>query len=133
MHDVPIGTNSIMLRRETVDYANGFDESFKRHQDWEFLTRVLDKYKIAHVDYIGSERYFTNRHIAPNPQVYEKNRIHFLEKIEYIVKKLNITQQKRFYDMHYTDIGKEYLKSGNIKESIKWARKTLKTSLQTRR
>ncbi|WBL14825.1 glycosyltransferase family 2 protein [Sutcliffiella sp. NC1] len=40
-------TSSIMLKRECYDYLKGFDEKYKRHQDFEFLLRFFEKYKIG--------------------------------------------------------------------------------------
>lgn len=49
-----IGAGSnLMLRRSVVEDVGGFDESFKRNQDQEFLTRVLFKYKLAYVPIEG--------------------------------------------------------------------------------
>lgn len=42
--------SNLLLRKSVVDEINGYDESFKRNQDIEFLARVLEKYKIAYID-----------------------------------------------------------------------------------
>jgi len=49
---VAAGSN-LMIRRSVFEDLNGFDESFKRNQDQEFLTRILLKYKLAYADAIG--------------------------------------------------------------------------------
>lgn len=40
-------TSSIMMRVSCYHDINGFDESFKRHQDFEFLLRFFKKYSIG--------------------------------------------------------------------------------------
>lgn len=46
-----IGSGSnFMIRREIVCEVGGFDESFERNQDLEFLVRVLKKYKMKYID-----------------------------------------------------------------------------------
>lgn len=45
--------STLMLKRCVIDDIGGFDTSFKRHQDWEFLIRVFRKYKIAFIPYLG--------------------------------------------------------------------------------
>lgn len=40
-------TVTLMFRRECYEGINGFDERFKRHQDFEFLLRFFEKYKIG--------------------------------------------------------------------------------------
>ena len=42
--------SNLFLRKQVVDEVNGYDESFQRNQDIEFLVRVLEKYKLAYVD-----------------------------------------------------------------------------------
>lgn len=45
--------SNLMIRRSVVEDMNGFDETFTRNQDIEFLSRILERYKILYVDYIG--------------------------------------------------------------------------------
>lgn len=49
---VHAGSN-LMVRRCVVEELNGFDESFLRNQDVEFLVRLLKRYKLAYVDVSG--------------------------------------------------------------------------------
>ena len=49
---VHAGSN-LMVRRNVVEELNGFDESFLRNQDVEFLVRILKKYKLGFVDVLG--------------------------------------------------------------------------------
>ena len=49
---VHAGSN-LMVRRKIVEEIEGFDETFPRNQDVEFLVRILKKYKIAHACEMG--------------------------------------------------------------------------------
>lgn len=42
--------SNLLLRKKVVDEVHGYDESFRRNQDIEFLARVTEKYKVAYVD-----------------------------------------------------------------------------------
>ena len=42
--------SNLFLRKIVVDEINGYDESFKRNQDIEFMVRALEHYKIAYID-----------------------------------------------------------------------------------
>lgn len=42
--------SNLLLRKQVVDEINGYDESFKRNQDIEFMVRALENYKLAYVD-----------------------------------------------------------------------------------
>ncbi|OFU49969.1 glycosyltransferase family 2 protein [Aerococcus sp. HMSC10H05] len=45
--------SNFMIRKEIIDEVNGFDETFQRNQDLEFMSRILLKYKIKYVNYMG--------------------------------------------------------------------------------
>ena len=45
--------SNLLVRKDAFMAINGFDESFKRNQDIEFLARLLQKYKIAYSEYCG--------------------------------------------------------------------------------
>lgn len=42
--------SNLFLRRSVVEEIGGFDESFMRNQDIEFLARAAEKYKLAYID-----------------------------------------------------------------------------------
>lgn len=44
------GGSNLLIRRCIVEEINGFDESFKRNQDIEFMVRVFENYKVAFVN-----------------------------------------------------------------------------------
>ncbi len=49
---IAAGSN-LLVKREVIEEINGFDESFKRNQDLEFLVRILQKYKLAYDSHLG--------------------------------------------------------------------------------
>ncbi len=52
--------SNLMVRKKVYEELNGFDESFKRNQDLEFLVRALKNYKIAFADVLGLRIYMHN-------------------------------------------------------------------------
>lgn len=42
--------STLLAETEHVEAIGGFDEAFVRHQDWEFLIRLLERGKCAYVD-----------------------------------------------------------------------------------
>lgn len=51
MRSIYIGSGSnLLVRKSIADEIGGYDESFKRNQDFEFLTRLLENYKLAYID-----------------------------------------------------------------------------------
>lgn len=41
--------SNVLLRKRVVDEIGGYDESFKRNQDIEFMTRAFEHYKVAYI------------------------------------------------------------------------------------
>jgi glycosyltransferase involved in cell wall biosynthesis len=56
--DIRIGTAAPIIKKTAFYAIGGFDESFKRHQDWEFFTRLTDVYKIMAVPEAFYNRYY---------------------------------------------------------------------------
>ena len=119
-----VGSSLIMIKRSVYEEFNGFDESFKRHQDWEFLTRIFTKYKLASTHQIGVVKINLDRNSATNPQKFENNRIYFLEKMARIIDSLPQKNSKEIYDEHYSSIAKEYFKAFQLGGMLKWCQKT---------
>lgn len=42
--------SNLFIRKKVVDEIHGYDETFIRNQDIEFLVRVLEHYKLAYID-----------------------------------------------------------------------------------
>lgn len=45
-NEIHFNTSSLLFRRSVIEELNGFDESYKRHQDYELLLRYFRKWKI---------------------------------------------------------------------------------------
>ncbi|RDZ35269.1 MULTISPECIES: glycosyltransferase family A protein [unclassified Haloferax] len=76
-------TSTLMVRSQAVQAVNGFDESFQRHQDWEFLIRLLDIGKISFVDEPLVIRGDTGR---PSAHIYELEKSRYLRKYQELVR-----------------------------------------------
>lgn len=93
---VNAGSN-LLIRRKFYDMINGFDESFKRNQDHEFLVRLLKVCKIAYVkepglvysigttnvtyDYEAVIKHYINAFKADIDQLPDKDKKDFYERI----------------------------------------------------
>lgn len=45
-NEIHFNTSSLLFRRSVIEELNGFDESYRRHQDYELLLRYFRKWKI---------------------------------------------------------------------------------------
>ena len=119
-----VGSSLVMIKRTVYEEFNGFDESFKRHQDWEFLTRIFTRYKLASTGKIGIVKINLNRNVANDPKKFEANRLYYLDRMSNIINSLPSKNAQEIYDMHYTSIAKEYFKVHQFVDVIRWCKKT---------
>lgn len=72
MGKVYMGTGTALLTRNAWESLGGYDESFIRHQDWEFFSRVLNKYYAIAVPEVYFNRYITNRNTPQRIDLLEE-------------------------------------------------------------
>ena len=91
---VEISTPTLVIRISAYEHIGGFDESFRRHQDWEFLARLAYEFKFKSVDYVGFRRYYTHRNNARDAETAKKFREHYLNKMMPYIQTLDRSAQK---------------------------------------
>lgn len=113
---VAAGSN-LMVRRTVVEHVGGFDESFKRNQDVEFLVKILKNYKLAHVPIEGLVVYMHDEH---------KNKIdfnlltkQFIDTFKSEIESFSNNDQSDIYQMLNLQVYRYYLTSRQYKHAIK--------------
>ena len=119
MHRLPIGTNGFVIRASVYRKVGGFDESFKRHQDWEFLGKIIAQYKIKAIDVLSYKRHILERNKPKNPDVLKPIRLHYLEAMKPFISKLPLRQQRDIYVENRLSLTILYLKQKRIKDFLK--------------
>lgn len=71
-----IGTAAPIIKKSCFDAIGGFDESFVRHQDWEFFARLADKFKLMAVP----EAYYDRCYKPDVAKRSIESRIDYIEK-----------------------------------------------------
>lgn len=116
----------LMIKKTVIDDIGLWDEEFRRHQDWEFVTRVLVKYRACCIKQITVKRIVTWRNNAKRPELFEQQRLFFLEKMKPIIEQQDILTRQNIYYAHFMDIGKNYLKHKKVGKAIIYAFKSKK-------
>ena len=119
MKEFPIGFGSNnLIKRVAYEAIGGFDESFKRNQDHEFLIRLLQRYKIAYCDVIGLKIYV---HLEKRKESIEDTLSHYAETFKPIVDTLPVELREAFYKninlnlfVYYVRTSFEYKKAGEL-------------------
>lgn len=94
--------SNLFVRRKVVDELNGFDGSFLRHQDYEFLVRIFERYSLIGLDEPLVIKNNENVNV-PNIQKQIDIKKQYLEKFNYLLKTLS--QEDYNYVFHTNCIG----------------------------
>ena len=108
-----LGTGSnLFLSRKAVYFVAGFDECFIRHQDIEFMLRVLEDFKVINLDEILIVK---AANVINNPPDYIKLRKVkevFMLKFEHAIDRLEPDEERKFFIRQYEDLFHAALKTG---------------------
>ena len=108
------GASTLMVRADALDEIDGFDETFERHQDWEFLIRLLRVGKLAYVN----EKLMVKHETAPPPTAaVERTKRKYFETFEAEIERTeaagnDVTGQHRF------DLARRYFREGEFRKGI---------------
>ena len=87
---VQAGSN-LMVRRHVVEELGGFDESFTRNQDLEFMVRLLCKYKLAYVNEMGLAVNLHSGQVRSNSLFITQQ---FIDTFDSVISTLPVEQQR---------------------------------------
>lgn len=112
-------TPTLMFRREALKAIGGFDETFRRHQDYELLLRFFEAgYKIGCVSEVLVRIGLNQGENAPVGEQVEELKSYFFSKFKsFIEKEDEITPgfANRVYATHYAGVFLSHLKTKNYK------------------
>ncbi len=92
-----LGTGSnIFIRRGVVKNLVGFDESFNRYQDVEFMIRVLGKFKMKKIEEFLVVKDITDSRFYPEFNSFRLAQNHFIQKFDYLIQELSFKEYKDF-------------------------------------
>ncbi|WP_185147947.1 glycosyltransferase family A protein [Peribacillus simplex] len=107
--DIP--SSSLMFTKSAWEKIGGFDESFNRHQDWEFIVRLGIICEFINVPSISMDRIICRRNSPKDPETALIYREHFLRKMKKYISNYSRVIQKEIKYIHRIDIIIEYIKN----------------------
>lgn len=126
-----IRTNTIMMRRDISLEINGWDESYKRHQEVGYLIRYFEAgYLMGSVPKVLVYFDSSDRSNASNPEQNEKDIIYLLEKNRYEIEKTAKISQRNssiIYSLRYRSVFLNYIKYHDYKNALRIYLKQMKT------
>lgn len=107
-------TPALMFRREALDAIHGFDESFRRHQDYELLLRFFDAgYNIGCVSEILIEIGLNMGENNPSGKKVDDLKAYFFSKFDSFINKENAKTPgfaNKVYAKHYAVVFLNHIK-----------------------
>ncbi len=108
--------SNIFIRKEVIDEIQGFDESFIRHQDYEFLVRVFEKYSLKAIKEILVIKNNENINL-PNVERMANVKKQYLEKFSYIIERLSEENKNYIYHSNYISLAEQCQRQGKLKKA----------------
>ena len=110
--------STLMLKKEVIDIIHGFNPSYKRHQDWEFIIRVLQKYKIASIPFVGVVISADGIRNNPNTQLLIEMKDKIFNEFESIIEQFSQPIQKRISIKQQSEVLYSYLRGRNFRNAV---------------
>lgn len=105
--------SNIFIKRDVILELGGFDETFTRHQDYEFLVRYFKKYDLEAINEVLVIKNNDNINLPDPDRIYLVKK-HFLEKYSKIISGLSQRSQNYIFAAHYYALSEAYLDSGDF-------------------
>ena len=104
------GPNSTLLFKKSVLVKmNGFDESFRRHQDWELLVRFFRNFKIGVVSQVLLVMHSDCNLNRSDPQIFLEAKAKYLNQYKNDIHGYSTVKQQAIYNAHNYGMVRQYL------------------------
>lgn len=94
-----IDTNTVVIKRECIETVDGFDESFKRLQDWELFIRILSTTDYVSVfdNEILVNNFIQKDSLGSNRKQYWIHRVKLIQKNKQLLEEYNCNNELLYY------------------------------------
>ena len=122
--------SNVLFRKKVVDEIGGYDESFKRNQDIEFIARAFEKYKVAFVDEDLLTVHWEVRDVKRNYEFIDDVTVFYLEKMKNYIDRLSHRDKHRVLSVIALDRARVAFYYGKYKEIFRILRENNVTSVE---
>lgn len=103
--------SNIFLKRNVIEELGGFDPIFSRHQDYEFLVRLFQKYNLKALNQILVKKNNDNRYLPSVEQMIDIKKL-YLSKFSKIINSLPKRDKDYIFQKNYISIMEHAITSG---------------------
>lgn len=118
--NIEINSSAILCKKEVVIKLKGFDETFKRNQDYEFLIRLLRNYQLSCLNKVLYVMHIDSRLNHPRFINYKEIRVRFMNKFRDDLRRLSILRRINVYRLNQFDLAYYALRCGDIFLGLKY-------------
>lgn len=123
-------TSTLLIKKNVVEDLEGFDDRFFRHQDWEFVTRVMCSYKVELLDKPLIIKRKVGRNKVVDPERAADLREFFIdERKKDIEGAIGNRLTKKVIEYHYRDLAIGYFMALRWKKGLNMLKKTGNASM----
>lgn len=125
-NEIMMGASSstLLFSKEAIKETGLFDETFERHQDWEYLIRFFRKYKLFSLEEPLVKAY-GRVHNIPDGEILARVKEKFLSKFRDDIKLFGDETGKEIIAKNWLEVSIAFAREGKIRESLHYARKSL--------
>lgn len=116
------GGSTLTARKSALDRVGLFDETFSRHQDFEFLLRFLKVSKIAAVTLPLAKIYLHN---PPLPERVEVAKYKFLNKFRTDIESQGKWKARKIRGEHWLELSDHFFMAGKFKKGFYYLKKAV--------
>jgi len=104
------GASTLLVKRTAYEEIGGFDPTFDRHQDWEFLIRLLQVGKLAHVNEALVTKHITE---TPSGETFEQGKKRLFDVFDTEIACLE-SDGHNITHVHNLHLSKMYIENGDL-------------------
>ncbi|MFH2117478.1 MAG: glycosyltransferase family 2 protein [Bacillota bacterium] len=116
------GTGSNIFMRSDVVRKLMFDETFTRHQDYEFLVRYFTEYDLIGLNQVLVIKNNDNNNL-PSPEKMVEIKKQYIEKYANIIESYDESIANKILSAHCISLSKSFATIGKFQEAIKYMKK----------
>lgn len=109
-------SSNFIFKKETINAIGLWDERLKRHQDFEYLARLLNNYMLLTINEVLLK--INGHSTQPAAKTMIDSKIRFLFKVRHSVNKLDENQRKYFFEKEFNELLNIASSDGNLRLSI---------------